>query len=196
MIVEEAAPAYWSRPLRLIHLSLAIAVTVQLFIGSFMRGPHPSRPDGVGFEAHEILGATILAIIILHWLWSCTHPDEGLRHLFPWTRAGLRNVLAQLSAGVRERCLPRGGPDGGVGGLAGFIHGLGLLAVTVMVLVGSAFFLLRLAGASQDSLGIAEDVHDVFAVVVWIYWGGHLLATVLHSFVGESIWRRMFSVHA
>lgn len=71
----------WSRPPRLIHLLLALAITIQLFLGSFMRSPHPGRPDSAGFEAHENLGATILFLIILHWTWSCTHPDEGLRHL-------------------------------------------------------------------------------------------------------------------
>lgn len=194
MATSNPAGATWSRPLKTIHFLLAAAVTAQLFVGSFMRSPHPGRPDTFGFETHEVLGAAILVLIILHWLWSCTHPNEGLRHLFPWTRKGLRNVVNEFWQGVRYQRLPPGGPGGRDGGLAGFVHGLGLLAVTAMVVIGGTFFVARLAGASHGTLETIEDVHDVFAVIVWIYWGGHLAVTVLHSLLRQPVWQRMFSL--
>ncbi|MGA9855034.1 MAG: cytochrome b/b6 domain-containing protein [Gammaproteobacteria bacterium] len=183
----------WSRPLRLLHMLLAIAVTAQLFIGGFMHSPHHGRPDSLGFEAHEVLGFTILALVLLHWLWSMSHPNEGLRHLFPWTRAGLRWVDAEFWQAVRNRRLPPGGP-GKDGGLAGLVHGLGLLAVTAMVLTGLTFYLSRLAGASPDALEIIEDFHDTFAVITWTYWGGHLAVTMLHSLLRHPTFMRMFSL--
>lgn len=183
----------WSRPLRLIHLLLAIAVTVQLFLGSFMHSPHPGRPDSAGFIAHEILGATILVLVVLHWIWSCTHPGEGLRHLFPWTRAGMRKILKDVQTGIRDLRLPPGGPGDHVGSVAGFVHGLGLLAVTAMVVIGSGFFLARLDGASWGNLNLIEDIHDTVAVIVWVYWGGHLATTALHSLLRQPVWQRMFS---
>jgi len=161
----------WSRPLRLLHLLLAIGVTVQLSIGSFMHSPRQGRPDSFGFETHEILGLTLLALVVLHWLWSLTHPNEGLRHLFPWTRAGLRRVLTEFWQAVRYQQLPSGGPDVD-SGLAGFTHGLGLLAVTGMALTGCAFYLSRMAGAGHVALEIIEDIHDTLAVITWIYWSG------------------------
>lgn len=185
--------AQWSRPLRTIHLLLAAAVTAQLFIGSFMRSPHPGRPDTFGFMSHEVIGAIILALIIVHWLWTFTHPNEGIRHLFPWTRQGLINVANQLWQAVRYQRLPPGGPEE-QGGLAGFVHGLGLLAVTAMVITGGTFFIARAEGASHAVLEFLEnDVHDVFAVIVWIYWGGHLAATVFHSLLRQPVWKRMLS---
>ncbi|MDE1888089.1 MAG: cytochrome b/b6 domain-containing protein [Gammaproteobacteria bacterium] len=184
----------WSRPLRLIHLLLAAAVTAQLFIGSFMRSPHRGRPDTFGFETHEVLGATILTLIIVHWLWSFSHQHEGLRQLFPWTRAGMHNVVAELWTGIRHQRLPPGGPRNEDGGLAGFVHGLGLLAITAMAATGASYYLSRMAGASHDSLELIEDIHDTFAVIAWIYWGGHLGATVLHSLLRQPVWRRMFSL--
>lgn len=181
----------WSGPLRVLHLLLAAAVTAQLFIGSFMRSPHPGRPDSFGFMTHEVMGAAILVLIVLHWWWSVAHPDEGIRHLFPWTRAGMRRVLADLVDGVRQRRVPFGGPADR--GLAGFVHGLGLLAVSAMVVIGGTFFVLRAGGASHATLEIVEDVHDVFAVVVWVYWGGHLGITILHELLHQPLWRHMFS---
>lgn len=183
----------WSRPLRLLHLLLATAVTAQLFIGSFMHGPHHGRPDTYGFEVHEILGFTILVLVVLHWLWSFSHPHEGLRHLFPWTYTGLRNVVMEFWQALRYLRLPPGGPGNG-GGLAGFIHGLGLLAITAMVITGGTFYLSRLAGAGRDALENIEDIHDIFAVIAWIYWGGHLGATTLHSLLHQHVWKRIFSL--
>lgn len=183
--------ADWSRPLRLIHLLLAIAVTIQLFLGSFMHSPRFGHPDSASFEAHEILGAVICVLIILHWIWSCTHPHEGLRHLFPWTRSGMRTAFEELRAGICNLRLPSAGPGSRDGGLAGFIHGLGLLAVTAMVIIGGAFFLLRMAGAAHGDLEIIKNVHDVFAIIVWVYWGGHLTATMLHSLLRQPVWKGM-----
>lgn len=189
---EKPATGQWSRPLRTIHLLLAAAVTAQLFIGSFMRSPHPGRPDTFGFMCHEVIGAIILTLIILHWLWSVTHPNEGLRHLFPWYRAGMQRVLDELWQSVRYQRLPPGGPDNS--GLAGFIHGLGILAITAMACIGASFYLSRLLGASQDSLALIEDIHDTFAVIVWIFWGGHLAAAALHGLLRQPAWKSMFSL--
>lgn len=192
MANQESPAGQWSRPLRTIHLLLAIAVTTQLFIGSFMRSPHTGRPDTFGFMSHEVIGATILVLVVVHWLWSFTHPNEGLRHLFPWSWSGLRNVFNELWQSVRYLRLRPGGP--GNSDLAGFVHGLGLLAITAMVITGGTYFLSRMLGAGHDILEFIEDVHDTFAVIAWIYWGGHLAATVLHSLLRQPVWKRMFSL--
>lgn len=183
----------WSRPLRWIHGWLAAAVTVQLLVGSFMQSPRPGRQDSFGFVVHEALGALILVLIVIHWLWSITHPDEGIQHLFPWSRDGLRRAGADLRGIARHLALPHGGPRDR--SLIGMVHGLGLLAVTAMVLIGATFYLARTADAGQPTLELIEEVHDVFAVITWVYWGGHLAAVVLHGLLGQSVWRRMFGAH-
>ena len=195
MATQENPAAQWSRPLRGIHFLLALAVTIQLFVGSFMRSPHTGRPDTFGFVSHEVIGAAILVLIILHWAWSLSHPQEGLRHLFPWTRTGMRNAISELWQSIRYQRLPLGGP-GKEGSLSGLIHGLGLLAITAMVITGGTYYLSRMMGAGHGTLEIIEDVHDVFAVIAWIYWGGHLTATVFHSLLRQPVWRRMFSLGA
>jgi cytochrome b561 len=190
---QKNQPKQWSRPLRLLHLLLAIAVTAQLFIGSFMRSPHHGRADSVGFEVHEILGFTILVLVLLHWVWSYKHPNEGLRHLFPWTRSGLCSVYSELLQAVRQRRLPPGGP-GTDGGLAGFVHGLGLLAVTAMVVTGSVFYFSRMSGVGRNTLEIIEDIHDSLAVITWVYWGGHLAMTLFHSLMHQHTFSHMFDL--
>lgn len=93
----------------------------------------------------------------------------------------MRNVRDGAWSAARHLRLPPGGPQNGDGGLAGCIHGLGLLAITAMVLIGGAFYPSRMAGASHGALGTIENVHDVFAVIVGVYRGGHLVVTLLHS---------------
>lgn len=184
--------AIWSGPLRTLHLLLAIAVTAQLFIGAFMRDPRPGRADSFGFMCHEVIGASILALLILHWGWTLAHPNEGIRHLFPWSRAGVRRVMTELWQAIRYQHLPAGGPENQ--GLVGFVHGLGILAVTVTVLLGGSFFLTRLAGGSILARVLIKNIHDVFAVIVWVYWGGHLAAVIAHSLLRQSVWRPMFMI--
>lgn len=180
----------WSRPLQWIHGLLAVAVTVQLLVGSFMQSPQPGRPDGFGFRSHEVMGALILVLIVIHWAWSIGHPEEGIRHLFPWSQDGLRRAGADLRGIARHFALPHGGPRDR--SLIGMVHGLGLLAITAMVLLGGVFFVARAAGAGQPLLELIEGTHDVFAVITWIYWGGHLAAVVLHGLLGQPVWGRMF----
>ncbi len=193
MAPQENHPGRWSRPLRLLHLLLAISVTAQLILGGVMDGPRPGRPESASFEIHEVLGFSILALIILHWWWSFTHPAEGVHHLFPWTRAGLRNVFRDFWRSVRHLRLPAGKP-GEEGNLAGFTHGLGLLAITAVAVSGGLFFILRLSGASRVLLHDVAELHGDVAVLAWTYWGGHLGVTVLHSLLRHPTFTQMFSL--
>lgn len=189
MTARNSHSPQWSRPLRLIHLLLAISVTAQLIIGATMRGPWPGRPESLGFEVHVVLGFSILALILLHWAWSIAHPEEGIGHLLPWTRAGLRSIVEEVRRSYHERQLPPGGPGGGV---AGLVHGLGLLAITGLAMTGGLFYLLHVGGAGRGEVKPVLLMHGTLAVIAWIYWGGHLIITVLHSLLRHPTFAQMF----
>lgn len=180
----------WSRTAKILHLLLALLVTLQLFVGSFMRSPHARQPDSFGFISHEILGAAIVCVLIAFWCWACARPEAGVRHLFPWNRAGRRQVASDLRALLGRRQLPAGGPQDR--GLAGLVHGLGMLTVSALGVVGASFFFARLAGASWGTLNLIEDAHDVFAALLWAYWGGHLAMVLLHTGLGHPVWQSIF----
>ncbi len=183
-------PTQWSKSLRAIHLLLAIAVTAQLLVGSLMHSPEPGEPDSLGFLSHEVIGTLALVLLVIHWFWSVTHPDEGIRHQFPWTRTGMQRVASDLRGIVGRFRLPHGGPQDQ--GLVGFVHGLGMLATTAAATVGGTFVLARQAGMDRGTLEIIKDFHGFLAAMVWVYWGGHLAAAGLHSVLGQPVWRRMF----
>jgi len=183
----------WSRPTRWLHLGLSLTVTVQLFVSLVMKPPgahgtHTALQSG-GFEVHEWCGLTALAIVLLHWAWSLTGRRQLLAHLFPWGRQGLARVGADFMQLLRLRP-PEGCLDGG---LAGFVHGLGLLAVTFMTISGGVLFALwPESGPIPSNAHEIGDVHSFVATFVWIYWWGHIVLALFHHFRGHATLRNMF----
>ena len=112
--------AIWSFPTRLLHMAMALAVSLQLLLSLVMVPPdeeHASTIARLAYEAHQWVGLTAVVVVILHWLWSTiSRQDGGLAHLFPWSdpaRAAIKDDLVKL----RNRQLPEGGPRGGLPGL-------------------------------------------------------------------------------
>lgn len=186
---------YWDRPTRYLHFGLALTVTVQLLISLVMEEPHGeharSALESGAFEVHEWVGMAALAIVLLHWLWSLlSHGGAGLGHLFPWGAGGRARVLAELRAILRGQ-LPEGGPQGG---LAGLVHGLGLLTITAMAVSGGVLFFLLPENGAPLSEGVHDigELHSFIATFAWIYWGAHLALAVLHHLFGHDTLRGMF----
>lgn len=183
----------WDRPTRLLHLGLAASVTVQLWISLIMEPPghHGVRTalESGAFEVHEWVGLAALAIVLAHWGWSLSgHAAAGLGHLFPWGPTGRARIRMEFAQLLRLE-LPAGGPDGG---LAGLVHGLGLLTVTFMALSGGVLFiLLPETGPIPSSIHEIGDVHSFMATFVWVYWCGHLAMAVLHRLQGHDTVQRM-----
>lgn len=186
----------WDKRTRLLHLGLSVTVTFQLFISLFMDLPKPehvgSNGELLAFEFHEYAGMTAFAIVLLHWLWSAFHNGgEELRHLFPWNRQGRAEIGSEIR-GLSQGKLPEGGPRGG---LAGLVHGLGFLAVTGMVVTGATIFLLLPeSGAVTPFTHFIMEIHETIAILVWVYWCGHLGMTVLHQLRGNPVLAGIFKL--
>lgn len=185
----------YSRPTRFLHLGLAFTVTLQLAISLVMQARvHSGVPaDGFGhvaFEAHRFVGLAALAVVLLHWSWSLRpHIDGGIGHLFPWFGGERARLITDLRALLRGR-MPTSGPRGG---LAGAIHGLGLLAATGMAISGIVLFVTFRASGPIPPLGhAAAEFHGALANLVWVYWFGHVGMAVLHHLGGHDTLRRMF----
>lgn len=190
---------YYSRPTRLLHYGLAVTITFQLAISLVMAArAHHGVPPGAfahgAFEAHRFVGLASVAIVVLHWLWSARpHMDGGIGHLFPWAGANRARLFRELGGLLRGQ-LPEGGPHGG---LAGAVHGLGLLVATAMAASGVVlFFLFPESGPLPGAARAAATVHSAVANLVWAYWGGHVGMAVVHHLTGHDTLRRMFRLGA
>ena len=188
----------WSRITQFLHLGLAVTVTLQLLLSLVMEMPKPGEPANKlpfeFFEAHEIVGLTALAFVLMHWIWLFFAHDISFSKLFPYNGRGIRQVFDDVT-NILHRRLPEGGPNSG--GLVGLIHGLGFLAVTGMVITGGTIFYFISSNQIGTSTGhTIVEVHTFIANFVWVYWIGHVLMAVAHHLVGENTLRAMFNFRA
>ena len=184
----------WSIQTRWLHVGMALTVSLQLAISLIMEAPDEesaSQLARAAFEAHEAVGMAALLIVLAHWIWSLSSQvDGGLARLFPWSGSGWVEVKTDIGQ-VMKGQLPEGGSRGG---LPGFVHGLGFLAVTGMVLTGAVlFFIFPETGKPNATVEFFAGIHEFIATFVWIYWGGHIALGVLHKKLGHSTVQDMFS---
>ncbi len=183
----------WSQPTRLLHLGLAVTVTAQLGISLVMAPPdeeQASTLSSAAFEAHEFLGMTALVIVLIHWLWTVVaQADGGVVNLFPWFGEARGKVINEAKA-LFSGHLPQ---EGMRGGLPGFIHGLGFLAVSGMAVSGGVLFvLLPESGPFPSSAEFFAEIHEFIGPLVWIYWAGHGGIALLHHWSGHTTLQDMF----
>src|SRR3569623_2298145 len=185
----------WSVQTRLLHIGLAVTASLQRAFSLIMSPPDKETATAcarTAFVAHEVGGMSALAIVLMHWFWSGVGRAEGGRaHLFPWTGAAWARVKGDIGLLIRGR-LPDDGPRGG---LPGFVHGLGLLAVTGMVITGAVvFFIYPDTGMPSDTVEAIAEVHEFIANFVWVYWGGHIALALFHKWAGHYTVKAMFSL--
>lgn len=182
----------WSLVTRLLHVGMVLSVSFQLFISLVMVEPdHKGGALGrLAFESHEIVGLAALTIVLLHWAWSIFNQvDGGLRNLFPWFGNSRQQVVNEARAVLKGK-LPEGGNRGG---LVGLIHGLGLLAVTGVVLTGGALFVLFPENGEPGVIAEAiAELHEGVAALVWTYWLGHGGMAIIHHAMGQDNVKKMF----
>jgi len=184
----------WSLNTRLLHLGLVATVSAQLLISLVMVAPDHKGPflAKLAFDAHQAIGLTALTIVIAHWLWSAfSHVDGGLQHLFPWRKPARQEVAKDIKSLMGGK-FPAASQKGG---LAGLIHGLGLLAVTGTAITGGALFILFPESGEPGALAEAfADTHEWIASFVWAYWIGHGGIALLHHYKGHNVVRNMFTL--
>ena len=187
----------WSHITRLLHFSVAITVTGQLFVSLLMERPEPdehvSAFAAFFWEVHETLGVVAVLAIILHWLWLFKATDTGFHHLFPWgknQRPKIMEDIQQIKAGTSLH--------GGAGsaGLVGLVHGLGFLAVSGMALTGAILFMTLPEGDAPAGVltKVAEELHEGISNLVWVYWFGHVGMAMWHKLNGQDTVKNMFKL--
>jgi len=184
---------YWSLKTQILHIGMVATVTAQLFISLIMSEPGDkgSAIGHLSYQAHEVVGLTALGIIALHWVWSISSQSDGrLKHLFPWWGEEKKRVISEVKALLRGQL-----PDTSKhGGLAGFAHGLGFLAVTGAAISGAIIFFTFPESGHPGVLGEAtKEIHEAIAGLVWTYWAAHGGIAILHHLSGSDTLKKMFS---
>ncbi|MGH8127358.1 MAG: cytochrome b/b6 domain-containing protein [Gammaproteobacteria bacterium] len=187
--MNEVRPAPGFSPaIRRLHFTVAVLVTTQLVIGLTMSPKHTPEL----FLSHQLIGLTIAALVLLHWLWLFTREREQLTHLVPLHAPALRAVGDDLRGLLRGRP-PAGGARPG---LPALIHGLGLLALTAVAAFGIGIYVLIRIHDTHSGVGnIFDNLHVFFAWVVIVYWSGHVLLALVHEATGDHVIARMLKLN-
>ena len=190
VIQTAARRPYWTAATKFLHGGMAVGVTLQLFLSLVMQVPHPHRtPTASGlllFHLHEWVGLATAAVIVLHWGHSAFFADDAdFAHLFPWSRQGRTKILRDVSSLLAGRL-----PEDTGAGLSGFVHGLGLLAMTGMIVSGIVlFFTLGRVGTMGHTAAI---LHSFIANFAWAYWYGHVGMALIHAWRRDGVLRGIF----
>jgi cytochrome b561 len=177
----------WDVDERRLHWALAVTVTFQQFSSVWMSDPGSQYL----FPYHRIVGGVAAGVLLLYWLRRYAY--GGFDLLFPWGRAARREVFREGMALFRGR-LPSTGRRVG---LSGFIHGLGLLALTGCAVTGMVMFGMippGHVGPPADPLAFTRYtlMHKWFGQLLWLYWWGHVAFAVVHQLAGDRVFGAIF----
>lgn len=186
------APApRWLRPTRWLHALIALSLTTQLILSEFMAKPdhldRASELEKTLWEGHEWIGLFAAGALVLHWVWSfMSNSDVKLGNLFPWSTDGFKRIKSEVSYLIKARKLPAAGEHGG---LAGFIHGLGILIGSAMAATGVGLYIVidYLGGPEDPLFEQIAQIHGFLGTFMWIYLVGHVLAVAWHEYLGEKV---------
>lgn len=181
----------YDRITRALHAALATGVVIELALQAVMKVP-PGVGKGVddwhreAFELHSHFGPTVAVICLLHWLWICLPRSRpGVAYLFPWLRPSQRPILRREFSALLQGELP---PQQTLSPLVGTVHGLGLLAVTGVVLGGTLSYLGYYTRVPvPNSLLHWCSLELVFMNwFVWAFVIGHVSMASLHRLARRS----------
>jgi len=146
----------------------------------------------LAYEAHEVIGLAAFGVIALHWIWSIISQSDGsLKHLFPWKGEARKHVINDITSLTKGQ-LPASDKHGG---LAGFVHGLGFLTVSIVAVTGIVIFLTFPESGEPGFVAEAfAELHESIAALVWTYWIAHGGIAVLHHLAGNNTVKQMFNL--
>ncbi len=181
---------------RLLHLCLAAGVTSQMLASLVMVYPKPGRPPNQWYEVHETLGTALLAVLVLHWLWTVgkSLASGSAVMLFPWVSAKRMRALAEDAretfAQLRRGRLPEADQPTP---LPAAVQGLGLLLATFLAGTGVVMMVgMAPNGAMPGLLHDVKEAHEAAAPLMWAYLVIHPIMGVLHQLAGHRTLTRMF----
>jgi cytochrome b561 len=179
----------WDINVRLLHWAIAVTVTVQQVTSLWMSDPGTQYL----FSYHRLVGVVGAVVVLFFWLYSYAIYD--LKYLFPWGQESRCEVWRESRALLHGR-LPASGR--GIG-LSGFVHGLGVLALSGCALTGVIMFAMippGHVGPPDDPMAFTRYtlMHKFFGTALWVYWFGHVGFAVLHQLSGDNVFRDIFSL--
>lgn len=183
---------------RLLHLTIAIGIPVQMLTSLVMVHPKPGRLPNQWFEVHETLGLVLFGVLLTHWIWSLLRTTLISREplmLFPWfSRKRLAAVAQDIRATGRELIRFRLPSSESVRPLPAAIQGVGLLLGLFLASSGTILALgMGPDGSMSEFVHSVKEVHETAAPLMWAYLAVHPVLGIAHQLAGHDTLNRMFN---
>lgn len=113
---------------RLIHLTLALLIVIQLTLSLVMTAPSGTKVGDQWFELHEKFGLAALAALLAFWLWSLLRKKEvKAAELFPYLSAARMAAVYADFKDVTKQALQLNISDKSEQPFSNAVHGLGII---------------------------------------------------------------------
>ena len=178
---ESAQKKRWDVVSFILHFGFGLSIACQLSSSLIMHRPYEGRViptyTANAFILHSYIGLVATSFVLAYWIWVFGFRREKIKHLFPWGRSGWKKTKSDFLCMCRLRL-----PEDNDGGLAGLIHGFGLLLVSAVGILGTTlFFTLPNTKSVPALIGLIAETHAYLAYWIWWYIIGHSLMAVIHG---------------
>lgn len=175
-----------------LHLGLAVFGVAAWLIGSGWIGGGAGdydHADHFWYIQHRWIGITFSVFLFARILWGFVGPAQArFVNWVPWTWAHFKLVLADIGSLLRLKVPERHTHEG----LSGFVQALGLLVFLWLGVSGLMNAVAITPGVKLTGwMREVKELHELGDVLVPAYLILHVGGTLVHSFRGQHVWKKM-----
>lgn len=160
---------YQTAKIRALHFLMLVLVITQIIISNWMVGTKSTTIPGISGEyiftwMHILIGFTLF-FLSLSLIFTCLK-ERGVKHFYPYLWGDFKQIKIDINQLIKFKL-----PDSTPTGLAATVQGLGLGALSIVIISGITWFFLWIQGAPLANE--ARNIHKSLTILIEIYIYGH-----------------------
>ncbi|MCL0001524.1 cytochrome b/b6 domain-containing protein, partial [Providencia rettgeri] len=160
---------YQTKKIRILHMLILLLVISQIIVSNWMMGTKSVVPPFFDmiylFTWIHIFSGFVLLFLTFFLVLSC-FKQRGLRYFYPYLWGDFKQIKEDIRYLLAKKL-----PDSAPKGLAATVQGLGLGALSIVILSGVAWFILWL---QQSAFTLeARSIHKSLTILIEIYIYAH-----------------------
>ena len=170
---------YQTPKIRVLHVLILVLVITQIIISNWMVGTQSATIPSISGEyiftwMHILIGFSLF-FLSFALIWTCLK-ERGLKHFYPYLWGDVKQIKNDINQLIEFKL-----PDSTPAGLAATVQGLGLGALSIVIISGLTWFFLWILGASfaYD----ARSIHKSLTILIEIYIYGHGGLGLIHFII-------------
>ncbi|MEY0116914.1 cytochrome b/b6 domain-containing protein [Providencia rettgeri] len=170
---------YQTKRIRILHMLILLLVISQIIVSNWMTGTKsvviPFFEETYLFTWIHIVSGFVLFFLTFFLVVLCFH-QRGFRYFYPYLWGDFKQIKEDINSLLAKKL-----PDSSPKGLAATVQGLGLGALSIVILSGIAWFFLWL---QQSPFALeARSIHKSLTILIEIYIYGHGGLGIIHFII-------------